>query len=210
MAEISSPPSHCTLQACHECDLLVDLRHFVSRGRADCPRCGAVLAHHKQDSINRTLALSLTGLLLYFPAVMLPVMSFKLLGQTHANTLLNAVLKLVQDDYLWMAFMVAACSLIAPLYILLALFSCCLLTHIRALPELQVFLLKSHYHLKHWGMLDVYMLGLLVAIVKMKDLGDLQMGPGLYAFIGLLLLMLLAQFQFDSRECWERLEDLNR
>lgn len=210
MEEIGCPLGDCSLQACHECDLLVDLSHFVSRGHADCPRCGAVLALQKHDSLNRTLALSLTGLLLYFPAVMLPVMHFKMLGQTHANTLLNAVLKLAQDDYLWMAFMVALCSLIVPLYLLLVMFSCCLLTRIRALPELQIFLLKSHYHLKHWGMLDVYMLGLLVAIVKMKDLGDLQMGPGLYAFIALLLLMLLAQFQFDSRECWERLEDLPR
>lgn len=207
MEELRSPPGSARLQACHECDLLVDLRHFVSRGRAECPRCDAILAHHKKDSLNRTLALSLTGLLLYFPAILLPVMSFKLLGQTHSNTLINAAFKLAQDDYLWMAFMVALCSLIAPLFILLALFSCCLLTRIRALPQLQILLLKGLYYLKHWGMLDVYMLGLLVAIVKMRDLGDLQMGPGLYAFSALLLLMLLAQFQFDSRECWERLED---
>ncbi len=210
MEEISSYSQRCRLQACHQCDLLVDLSHFTSRGRADCPRCGATLAHHKQDSINRTLALSLTGLLLYFPAVLLPVMSFKLLGQTQANTLVNAVLKLAQDGYLWMAFMVALCSLIVPFYILLMLFSGCLLTRLRALPNLQILLLKSHYHLKHWGMLDVYMLGVLVAIVKMKDLGELQMGLGLYAFVALLLLMLLAQSQFDSRECWERLDDQHR
>ncbi|MFT6917119.1 MAG: paraquat-inducible protein A [Motiliproteus sp.] len=207
MDETRRPAVRVRLQACHECDLLVDLRHFVSRGRAECPRCGAVLAHSKKDSLNRTLALSLTGLLLYLPAVMLPVMSFKLLGQTHSNTLINAALKLAGDGYLWMAFMVAFCSLLVPLFILLILFSCCLLTRIRALPELQIFLLRSHFYLKHWGMLDVYMLGLLVAIVKMKDLGDLQMGPGLVAFSALLLLLLLAQLQFDSRECWERLEN---
>jgi len=210
MDEISSHSQRCRLQACHQCDLLVDLRRFVSLGRADCPRCGATIAHHKQDSINRTLALSLTGLLLYFPAVLLPVMNFKLLGQTHANTLVSAVFKLIQDGYLWMAFLVALCSLVVPLYILIGLFSACLLTRLRAWPSLQVLLLKGHYHLKHWGMLDVYMLGVLVAIVKMKDQGELQMGLGLYAFIALLLLMLLAQFQFDSRECWERLEDLQQ
>ncbi|MFT5721271.1 MAG: paraquat-inducible protein A [Motiliproteus sp.] len=207
MDETRSRPGHARLQACHHCDLLVDLRHFISRGRAECPRCGAVLAHSKKDSLDRTLALSLTGILLYVPAIILPVMNFKLLGQTHSNTLINAVLKLAEDGYLWLAFMVAFCSLLVPLLILLILFSCCLLTRIHALPKLQIFMLRSHYYLKHWGMLDVYMLGLLVAIVKMKDLGDLQMGPGLYAFSALLLLLLFAQLQFDSRECWERLEN---
>ena len=47
---------------------------------------------------------------------------------------------------------------------------------------------------------------LLVAIIKIKDLGDLEVGLGLYAFIALLVLMTLAQSQFDSHECWDRLE----
>ncbi|MEH6824046.1 MAG: paraquat-inducible protein A [Motiliproteus sp.] len=206
MQENRSAAGNRSLQACHECDLLVNLSNFVSRGRADCPRCGAVLAHHKPDSLNRTLALSLTGLLLYVPAVTLPIMSIELLGQTQANTLVNGVFKLAQDGFWWVAFMVAVGSLIVPLYLLLLLFTSSLLARLRVYAGLQVMLLKSHYYLRHWGMLDVYMLGLLVSIVKMKDEGDLQMGPGLYAFIALLILMLLAQFQFDSRECWERLE----
>lgn len=204
---MSSQPSALKLQACHQCDLLVNLADFVSHGRADCPRCGAVLAHLKHDSLNRTLALSITALLLFLPATLLPVMSFDMLGQTSASSLLEGVRHLAADDDLWVAFMVAFCSLIVPLCILLLLFTSSLLSRIRVLPGLQILLLKSHYHLKHWGMLDVYMLSLLVATVKMRDQGDLTMGLGLYAFIALLVLMILAQSQFDSRECWDRLED---
>jgi paraquat-inducible protein A len=198
------------LQACHDCDLLVDLRNLAEHGHADCPRCGTVLANHTPDSLNRTLAFSLTGMMLYLPAVLLPVMTINILGHANANTMINGVLQLVHDGYWWMAFMVAFGSLIVPLCLLLLLFSICLLSRLRTLPKIQILLLKTHHHLKHWGMLDVYMLSLLVTIIKMKDLGDLQMGPGLYAFVALLILMTLAQSQFDSQQCWNRLEDHKR
>ncbi|OMH32670.1 paraquat-inducible protein A [Motiliproteus sp. MSK22-1] len=194
------------LHACHDCDLLVNLAGLSVNSRAKCPRCGALLAHKKFDSINRTLALSLTALLLFIPAATLPVMTIKLLGHANANTMLNGVVQLLNSGSWWMAFMVAFCSLIVPLLLLLLLFTTCLFSRFYLFPKIQIVLLKSHHHLKHWGMLDVYMLSLLVAIIKMKDLGDLQMGTGLYAFIVLMLLMVYAQQQFDSHECWDRLE----
>ena len=194
------------IHACHDCDLLVKLSNLTNNSHARCPRCRALIADKKHDSLNRTLALSLTGLLLYIPAVTLPVMTINLLGHANANTMLNGVIQLATNGSWWMAFMVAFGSLIVPLLLLLLLFVTSYCSSFRIFPKLQVLLLKSHHHLKHWGMLDVYMLSLLVAIIKMKDLGDLQMGAGLYAFIALMLLMIYAQIHFDSHECWDRLE----
>lgn len=203
---VTIDPEKGRLHACHHCDLLVRLADLEAHDHARCPRCGTLLARHRPNSLDRTQALSLTGLLVFFPAAALPVIRIDLLGQANANTLVNGVLRLAEGGYWWMALLVAICSLIVPFSLLALLNAVCLLSRLRRGAGLQIRLLRAHHHLKHWGMLDVYMLSLLVAIIKMRELGDLHLGPGLYAFVALLLATTLAQTQFDSRECWQRLE----
>lgn len=81
------------LHACHECDLLVT-GHAVEEGqKAVCPRCGAVLFENKPDTINRTLALTIAGLFLFWPANLLPILSLNIMG-LNPSTLRSKIKKL--------------------------------------------------------------------------------------------------------------------
>jgi paraquat-inducible protein A len=86
--------------ACHECDLLGAVPSIAEGVTARCGRCGAVLYSRKVDSIARTLALAVSGVILFVVANIYPFLGFELSGEVLQNTLLGAV-KLLFDDGDW-------------------------------------------------------------------------------------------------------------
>ncbi|OUS27371.1 hypothetical protein A9Q99_15335 [Gammaproteobacteria bacterium 45_16_T64] len=190
--------------ACHDCDLLLPIHDITENRVARCPRCNAVLYRHKKDSMNRTLAFSIAALLFYIPANTLPILSLDILGNTGRNTMLNGVLQLWQQGSWWMAFLVAACSVAMPLLELGLLAG--ITGHIQSqryshwLPKM----IKWQHRTSGWAMLEVYLLGIIVAIVKMSELGDLVLGQALVCFVVLLVFTLCALQSFDRHEAWHR------
>lgn len=196
--------------ACQHCDALLH-RGDVPVGKvATCPHCGSVMLHHKRKPVQRTLAFSLAGLLLYVPANFMPIMSFELLGNGASNTLFKGVVQLWQQGYFWMAFLVCLCSMVMPLLDLAArvVLSLAMATH--QFWHWHRYLLRWVHRFSEWGMLEVYMLGILVAFIKMSDLGRIHLGIALLCFIGLLVSSLGATLSFDAHACWEQLEHSRR
>lgn len=194
------------LIACHDCDLLLADAEPLEHRVASCPRCGAVLHVTKRNSLERTLALSITGLLLFVPANLLPMLTFEILGQSSSSTMLSGIYKMTLGGYWWMSLLVGFCSVVAPLMklLMLAYVSAGCLFQWEKPPLRQA--LKLYQRLDEWGMFDVYMLGLLVAFIKMNDLGGLVTGTGLYCFVALLVVATACSSVFDSRLAWLRLD----
>jgi len=152
------------------------------------------------------MALSLAGLILALPANLLPIMTLSILGKANANTMINGAWQLLQADYWWMAALVFICSVLAPIVVLTVRFAVCLLISVKAPLRLIAPLLKSYQHLTHWAMLDVYMLGILVAFIKMMELGDLHVGLAMYSFVALLLLFNWSTAVFHPKALWQELK----
>ncbi|MBL4621272.1 MAG: paraquat-inducible protein A, partial [Immundisolibacteraceae bacterium] len=176
--------SHQPLLLCHDCDLVIANSPATAGNRVCCPRCQALLYEVRSDSVNRVLALSLTGLLLSIPANTLPIMSLQIIGSNSSNTMVNGVVQLISQGYWWMGLLVLLCSVVLPVTELLILFVLGLSIKLDRWRQLSIGLLKWQGKISEWGMLEVYMLGIIVAFVKMKDLGELHAGMGLAAFIG--------------------------
>jgi len=192
--------------ACEYCDALLEARDIGNAEAANCPVCRSTLWEHKKDAISRTLVLSLTGLLLYFPANLLPVMTLEILGQRNSNSMVNGVQQLFEQGFWWMAFLVLICSVLMPLIELSLLFFITLSVKFNRRTRALVAALKSEHISSEWGMLEVYMLGILVAYIKMKDLGDIIVGPAMWLFILLLLTTLTALWTFDRHAVWQFLD----
>ncbi|MCG6864211.1 MAG: paraquat-inducible protein A, partial [Thiogranum sp.] len=60
-------------------------------------------------------------------------------------------------------------------------------------------------HLEPWGMLDVFMLGVLVAFVKLGNMATMHTGLSLFAFCGLIAVSAAAAAAFEPRLLWRRL-----
>ena len=80
--------------ACHDCDLIQRLPRISESGAVQCIRCGAVLYQKKRNSIERSLALAIAGLVLFAVANSFPFLAFKLEAQVRQTTLLTGIREL--------------------------------------------------------------------------------------------------------------------
>lgn len=193
------------LVACHECDLLMRKTPVTDGERAECPRCGYELYRHRHQVVRRSLALVIAALLLYVPANFLPIMQLNLLGQTSVDTLWSGVLGLYGSGMQGIAVVVFLCSMAVPLLKLLCQLAVLLSIRLDFGRGYGLLLYRIYHHLRDWGMLEVYLMGILVAIVKLADLADLSLGVGLFCFIALLLVQVWLEVTMSPHQIWEAL-----
>ena len=196
--------------ACQDCDLLHRQRLLRDGERAKCSRCGAVLYRKIGNSLDYTLVFSLTGIILFLIANAFPFMTFQYEGRVQESVLLTGVKQLLAQDMWMVAILVLMVSIIIPLlkiigtlYVLLPLKS-----SRRSWHAAFVFRLVEAMH--PWAMVDVYMLGVIVAIVKLNDFATIVPGAALYSFAALLISMAAASATLDPHDVWERLEIAER
>lgn len=199
------------LVACHECDLLLRKPPLQHDEKALCPRCGYELYAHRHNLVNRSLALVLTALLLYIPANFLPIMQMHLLGQTSDDTVWSGVIGLYNSDMQLIAVVVFLCSMAIPLLKLLCQLAVLLSIRLNVARSYGLLAYRSYHHLREWGMLEVYFMGVLVAIVKLVDLAQVTVGLGLFCFIGLLLVQVWLEVVMSPHQIWVALsgEDIH-
>jgi paraquat-inducible protein A len=192
--------------ACKDCDLLIERVDTPPGDKALCPRCENPLYQRRQQGIERTLALAITGLLLFIPANLLPVMSLQLIGHETSTTIYEGSLVLFREGLYWTALLVFSASVVIPLCkLLLMLFVSGTLQLGRSSPLLP-YAMRYYHHIDEWGMLEVYMLSVLVAVVKLKGMASVIPDVGLYCFIGLLLVTTLMSSLLDQDDVWEQIE----
>lgn len=195
------------LIACHECDLLMHHPHVGEEQKASCPRCGYEMVVHRAQMRRRSLALVLTALLLYIPANFLPIMTLNLLGQNAVDTVWSGVVGLYHSDMKAVAVVVFLCSMCIPLIKLLCqLFVLLSMPFPRLRPQ-GIQLYRAYNHLREWGMLEVYLFGILVSIVKLIDLADLHLGIGLACFVALMLAQIWLEVTMSPHQVWDALSE---
>jgi len=196
--------THETLIACHECDLLQQLKPPPPGGAARCPRCGAVLYRSKRDSLNRTLALSLAGLILFAVANAFPFLAFEMQGQITQTRLFTGVWDLYQQGMWGLAGLVLFTTIIAPAaQLTLMLYVLVPLKFGRA-PRHLAGVFRLLHRLTPWGMMEVFMLGILVSVVKLAGMATIVPGLALWAFGLLIFVLAAAAAALDPHLVWER------
>ncbi|HZX17537.1 MAG TPA: paraquat-inducible protein A [Pseudomonas sp.] len=193
------------LIACHECDLLLRKPQVAFGERVECPRCGYELYTHRAQVVRRSMALVIAALLLYVPANFLPIMQLNLLGQATEDTVWTGVLGLYNSGMQSVAVVVFLCSMAVPLLKLLCQFAVLLSIRLDIGRSYGLLLYRIYHHMREWGMLEVYLMGILVAIVKLIDLADLSIGLGLLCFIALLLVQVWLEVTMSPHQIWEAL-----
>ena len=193
------------LTACHECDLLMRKPALQDGESAHCPRCGFELYRHRPYVVKRSLALAIAALLLYAPANFLPIMQLSLLGQNTQDTVWSGVRALYNTGMQGVAVVVFLSSMAIPLLKLLCQFLVLLSVQTKVGRSYGLLLYRIYHHLREWGMLEVYLMGTLVAIVKLMDIAQLTLGIGLACFIGLLLVQVWLEVTMSPHQIWEAL-----
>ena len=199
-----------TLTACAECDLLLEDVPVPAGGESRCPRCGHTLREGRPNSILHALLLSTLGLLLFGPAIGLPLLGLSVTGLRQEASLAQAVLSLADNGFWEVALMVAISAIIAPLANLWLLFTLSVTLQLRHPSRWLPQLMRLNHHVREWAMLEVFLMGILVSMVKLKDIAELIPGIGLYCFACLMLCALLLNVVIDEHEFWQAHDTLLR
>jgi len=192
--------------ACHECDLLYELPTLPEGSVAKCSRCGAVLHRHKRDSLDRTLSWTIAGLILFALANAYPFLALKSEGLAHETNLITGVQQLYKQDMRSVAVLVFLTSILFPflqlagtLYVLLPL-------KFNRLPWKVAPVFRFIRSLQPWAMMEVFMIGILVSVVKLAKMAKVVPGLALYSFIILIFVLAAVAASLDPHIVWERLE----
>ncbi len=194
------------LLACHTCglvsrppDTFVDVR---------CPRCGVVLHARIPRSLSRSWAFLVAAIMLYLPANLLPIMHVTSLGQTRSDTIMSGVDFLMVHGMWPLALIVFIASVLVPvskivilIYLLLSV-----QLHSRSRPMDRLRLYRFTEFVGRWSMVDVFVVTVLVALVRLGNVAEIEAAPGALFFAGVVILTMLAARTFDPRLIWDHLE----
>lgn len=193
------------LAGCHTCGKVAP----ASLG--DCQRCGTPLHLRKPNSIQRTVALMIAAALLYIPANLLPIMTVVELGEVTENTIVGGMISFWKTGAYPIAIVIFTASILIPLLKIVALSWLCLAASGKLHPSPGM-LAKIYWFtelLGRWSMVDIFVVGILVALVQLGNYMSITVGSGALAFAGVVVLTMFAAMSFDPRLLWDRLEALN-
>ncbi len=179
---------------------------LVSRpGRLECGRCGAALHRRKPHSLSRTWALLIAAACLYIPANILPVLTLTRLGHGEPSTILGGAQQLLQAGMWPLALLVFFASITVPVLKIVSLTVMLVATHRRSAWRLRqrAALFRIVDFIGRWSMIDVFMISILTALVRLGFVATVYPDPGVLAFCAVVILTMLAAASFDPRLMWD-------
>ena len=195
-----------SLIACPDCDLLQRLPDLAPGASARCPRCDKELWRRREDSLERTLALSLAGAVLYIVANTLPMLGLTAVGHQAFTTVLGGAEQLWRDGREIVAVLVLFTVVVAPALQIGFMLAIVLGARRERPPRWVGVLLRHHPTTGIWSMIEVMLLGVLVALTKIAELATVIPGLALFALGALVFVMAAMQASFDPHEVWSRVE----
>ncbi|MFG6653580.1 membrane integrity lipid transport subunit YebS [Scandinavium sp. M-37] len=193
-----APPEY---HRCPQCDVLFSLPVVKRTQSAYCPRCDAKIRDGRDWSLTRLAAMAVTMMLLMPFAWSEPLLRLHLLGVRIDANLMQGIWQMTEQGDPIPAAMVLFCSVGAPLVLVIAI-AYLWLGNILGMNLRPVLLMLER--LKEWVMLDIYLVGVGVASIKVQDYAFLQPGLGLVAFISLVLLSILTLIHLNVEQLWDR------
>ena len=194
---------------CHDCGLLQKISHMPEDGAAKCCRCDATLRKRERikpaKSIEHTLAMVITAIVLFIIANVFPIVEVQVEGQEMAATLFACVTYLLTHDMKFLAGLVFVTSIGAPLIQLSGLLYILLPVHFNRIPPFAPQIYRLVRLITSWSMLEVLMLGILVSVVKLSSLATVVPSIALWTF-GLLIFFIAAILNnLDKEMLWEQI-----
>jgi paraquat-inducible protein A len=192
--------------ACPDCDLLQRIAPLPPGGKARCTRCGSLLAKRPSGPDDLPLALAIAALIVFVIANASPLMDLSVVGRSASTTIIGGAIEMGKEGEAITGALVAFCVVIAPGCYLAFMLTLLIAARRSPVPHWVGGMLRWVHHFEMWSMLEVMMLGILVALIKIAELASVQAGIGMYAVGVLIVLFPAIVVTFDARELWQRLE----
>lgn len=190
------------LIACHECDHFYRYEPLEAGATANCQHCGALLYRAIPDSLNRSLALYLAALIMFFVANCFPFLALTFGGRIQENILLSGGWAMVEMGMADLGVLIFLTSIAFPFIAIAGMLYLLVPARFGYAPPAMGRVYRIVNSITPWSLVGVFMLGVLIAIVKLQDLATVITGPSLYALAVLLILYSAARSNFDPHALW--------
>ena len=190
------------LIACQECDLLQQETSLQAGAAAHCNRCGTELYRQHADSLDRSLACALAAGVFFVVANAFPIVRLQIQTEQTQSTLFGAVHALAAQGMWFVAGLVFVTTILVPAAQIAAISYLLLPLRLGKAPGGLQFAFRFLRSAGPWGMIDVFMLGVLVSLVKLSHMASVAPGIALWSLTGLMFLLAAANAAFDPRAFW--------
>ena len=192
--------------ACPDCDLLQRIPPLPPGGRARCSRCGYHLAKPPSTTNDLPLALTIAATIVFILANTSPLMDLSVVGRTASTTIVGGAYEMWLQGEEITGLLVAFCAVIAPGGYLLFMLTLLIAARRSPAPYWVGDMLRWVSHFQLWSMLEVMLLGILVALIKIAELATVDAGIGMYCVGALVLLIPAITVNFNDRDLWQKVE----
>jgi paraquat-inducible protein A len=194
-----------SLLSCGICNSLYEMSNFEDTKNAICTVCGEHLHQRKPNSISRTWALIVAATLFYIPANIYPVMVVETFGKVESHTIIGGVIAFVHAGDYPLALLVFFASIFIPIMKILALMLLLISVQFKSKwnPEHRDTIYKIVETIGKWSMVDVFMISILMALVKLGSIVTIVAGLGSTFFALVVFFTIIAAVTFDVRLVWD-------
>ncbi len=174
--------------------------------QGECPRCYSHGHVRRNNSLQWTVALLVTSIMLYIPANILPVMTTETLGSQLDSTIMDGVILLWGDGSYPVALVIFIASIMVPTLKMIAIAWLCLDSqgYGNRDPSRMHFIYELVEYVGRWSMIDVFVIAILSSLVQMGQLMSITPAPGVILFGMVVILTMLSAIAYDPRLTWDR------
>lgn len=188
---------------CPNCDLKLPSKPVKHRINAHCPQCDTLLYRGKHFLLHTNLMLALSGLLFFIPTLFIPFISIRLINVNFSSNLTSGAFALFNEGYTTLGLLIFICSSVFPLLLFLSVI--CAHWGLKH-HHFTVFkyALVTFQKLKHWWMLDVFLLSIAVAAFKLREYSIVTPQIGLIGLIFAQIIAITLILRMSVRRYWQR------
>lgn len=198
------------LLACPTCDMLLQEVPVPEGGRLRCRRCKTVLMTNRPRIMDRTLAAALGSVILLVAALLFPFLELSVAGVRREASLLDAALAFADTMVAPLSVGTTLLIVVLPIIRAVAVARAVLplrLGHAPSESARRAFRLAAR--LRPWAMAEVFIIGVIVALVKIAGLATVTLGPAFWAMAALILIVVIEAVSLDEWSIWQMLEPSN-
>ena len=194
---------------CHHCHLLSQIPPGSKLSEMACPRCGAALHQRKPDSITRTWALVIAAIAFYIPAMVLPISVTTTFAGAQGDTIMSGVIYFIHSGSWHIALVIFVASIMVPILKILILIYLLISVQRKSTwrPLDSTRLYRIIEFIGKWSMVDIYVITVMMALIKLGGLASFDAGPAAVFFGTMVVITMFAAMSFDPRLIWDCMEE---
>ncbi len=194
------------LETCHECGLVVHIPSLTENQKAICPRCSFVLSVCHVNAIDRILAFAATALTFLTGSLLFNFLTFKANGVERKIDILSSVTILLENGYPILAIVLVVTIMAIPAALLFGIIYLLIFLRKGLYPKRGHQVLELLFQLIPWSMVEIFLIGVLVSLIKVVSLADIELGISFYAYVLFSMSMIATLLHIDKRHLFQALD----